>query len=60
MNEEATLEVIDLAGKVLIHEDIPSHQILKEEFDLSGQPAGLYFIRILLPSDYLTGKVILR
>jgi hypothetical protein len=60
LTEEATLEIIDLAGKVLIHKDIPSHQILKEEFNLSDQPAGLYFIRILLRSDYLTGKVILR
>jgi len=60
VNEEATLEIIDLAGKVLIQQTVPSHQILKEEFNMSDQPAGLYFIRILLQSDYLIGKVILR
>jgi len=60
LNEEATLEILDMAGKVLIQQAVPSHQILKEEFNLSDRPAGLYIIRILLQSDYLIGKVILH
>ena len=59
--EEATvLEVIDATGKLFLQKEIPPMQLLQEELDLSSEPAGLYFIRIIHTNGLILGKVILN
>lgn len=54
------LQIIDPLGKVVLQQEFPPFQQIREEYDLSDRPAGLYFIRIYFDSGQGYGKLILR
>lgn len=58
--DDVTLEIVDVLGKTLQQQVIPSHQTVQEEFDLSDQPAGIYFIRITHSSGTSLGRLIIQ
>ena len=57
---DLTLEIFDQTGKLFLQQIYPSHTEIREEFDLSSEPAGIYFIRIYHKFDRAVGKLILH
>jgi hypothetical protein len=58
--DDVTLESIDAKGKVMLQLMISSQQPIREEFNLSDQPAGIYFIRIYNSSGQVLGRLIIH
>jgi type IX secretion system substrate protein len=57
---DLSLEIFDQTGKLFLQHVFPSHSAIREEFDLSSKPAGIYFLRIYHDSDHAIGKLILH
>ncbi|RLD72924.1 MAG: hypothetical protein DRI98_00675 [Bacteroidetes bacterium] len=57
--KELILEIMDPLGKILFHQVIPPNMLIQEEYDLSDQPAGIYFIRIYHNSFQTLRKLML-
>ena len=43
---EIILEILDPMGKVLLLQEFPPYFLIKEEYNMSDRPAGIYFIRV--------------
>jgi len=57
---ESILEILDLMGKVLLQKRFPPYFLIKEEFNMSDRPAGIYFIRIHNDSHKTIRKIIVH
>ncbi len=60
LEKELNLQILDPLGKVLMQQEFPPYYQIREEYNLSNRPAGLYFIRIYHDSGQILGKLILR
>jgi hypothetical protein len=60
LEKELSLEIIDPSGRILFQQVFPPYQLIREEFNLGGRPAGMYFIRLLHDSDQVVRKLILH
>jgi len=60
LEEEITLEMMDPLGKILFQQTFPPYSLIKEAYDLSDRPAGLYFIRVYQDSFQTIRKLILH
>jgi len=46
LEREIILEILDPMGKVLLQQEYPPYSLIKEEYNMSDRPAGIYFIRV--------------
>jgi len=56
-SEKIEITVTDVFGKVFIDNIYPAEEEFKEAFDISGLPAGVYFVRIHKGSDIINRKI---
>jgi Secretion system C-terminal sorting domain len=56
-----TIQVLDPGGQVFHEETFPNFKgHLSKEIDISGSPSGIYYLRVIQGSSYLTRKVVLK
>jgi hypothetical protein len=60
LDGDATFEVVDAGGRLVMQQIVPANTIFKQEIDLSSQPGGVYFIRIVDRSGYKIDKLIIH
>jgi len=60
LEEELKLEIIDPLGKILIQKQFPPYHLIREEYNLCDQPAGIYFTRVTTGSDQITKKLMIK
>jgi len=60
LEQELSLQIIDPLGRVLMQQEFPPYHQIREEYNLSDRPAGLYFICIYHDSGQSIGKLILQ
>ena len=60
LEHELTLEIMDPLGKILYREVFPPYALIKEEYNLSDRPAGMYFIRVYHKSYLVLRKLIIH
>jgi hypothetical protein len=54
------LEVFDLPGRMILSEDLSSLKEKEIILNLSGNPRGIYSVRIILKDRIITGKLVLQ
>jgi hypothetical protein len=54
--KDATIQIIDLTGKIIQQRKITN--TTRETFDISGSPAGTYFLRVVFNGKLITQKII--
>jgi hypothetical protein len=57
---KCTVQVFNSLGQEIIYRELLSAGMLQENFDLSGQRKGLYYIRLINGSNVVIKPVILR
>ena len=60
LESEVILAILDPTGKVLLHQEFPPYFLIKEEYNLSDRPAGIYFISIYNDSFQTVRKLIIH
>ena len=60
LEKEIILEILDPMGKVLMQQKFPPYLLIKEEYNLSDRPAGIYFIRVYNDSFQIIRKLIIH
>jgi hypothetical protein len=54
------VEIFNSLGQRMLFRNLESHGDLNEPFDLSGQPTGLYYVRLVNQKNLIIKPVILR
>jgi hypothetical protein len=54
-----SLEISDMEGRVLYSEDLMSHPGKQVDFDISGQPKGIYILTVRTKTVISRGKIVL-
>ncbi|MEA3461119.1 MAG: putative Ig domain-containing protein, partial [Bacteroidota bacterium] len=60
LEQELHLEILDPLGRIVIQKQYPPYYWIREEFNMSDRPAGLYFIRFYHESDQAIRKLIIQ
>ena len=60
LEREIILEILDPMGKVLLQQEFPPYFLIKEEYNMGDQPAGIYFIRVYNDSHQSIRKLVIH
>jgi len=60
LESEVILELLNPLGKLILQQEFPPYTLIKEEYDLSDRPAGIYFIRVYNASFQNLKKLMLH
>jgi len=60
LEREIILEILDPMGKVLLQQKFPPYFLIKEEYNMSDRPAGIYFIRVYNDSHQNIRKLMIH
>jgi len=60
LEREIILEILDPTGKVLLQQEFPPYFLIKEEYNMSDRPAGIYFIRVYNDSHQTIRKLMIH
>jgi len=60
IESEVILAILNPIGKVLLQERFPPYILINQEYNLSGLPAGMYFISVYNDSFQSTRKLIIH
>ena len=58
-SENCNYEILNLTGQIIFQKNIPKKGIISEQIDLSGQPFGLYFLKIQSTENIFIKKFII-
>ena len=58
-NKNATITVSDITGRMMVQRILARSENGREQFDLSGQPKGIYLIKIQADNDSMVRKMII-
>jgi hypothetical protein len=60
LEREIILEILDPMGKVLLQQEFPPYFLIKEEYNMSDRPAGIYLIRVYNDSHQSIRKLMIH
>jgi hypothetical protein len=60
IEKEMILEILNPLGKILLQEVFSPYTLIKEEYNLSDQPAGIYFVRVYNTSYQTIKKLMIH
>jgi len=59
-NKSATITIADITGKMILQRILKGSENGREQFDLSGQPKGIYLIKVQTDTESVVRKMIIE